>query len=256
MRPMRSQIGDALQITLAALAGALMIKFFVLDAVYIPSRSMEGALRHGDYVLVNKLLYGARIPGRLPLLHSSLPFGHLPGLSALQRGDVVVFELPPGAFPEGRETERVTFVKRCAALAGDEVRLDRGRVVVNGEELRRESWRGDPAAAFGPVRVPRTGDILTLAQATAAQWERLIRGEGHSVERLGSTVLIDGAPATTYAVTKDYVFVLGDNLNHSYDSRMWGFLPQENIIGNAMLVYWSVDPASVIRWDRIGARIR
>jgi signal peptidase I len=253
-------LGDAAQVALAALAGALLVKFFVLDAVYVPSRSMEGTLRRGDYVLVNKLLYGARVPGRLPMLPSSASMFHLPGLSSLKRGDVVVFELPAGAFPDGRE-ERVTFVKRCVALSGDDVRIADGSVVVNGEELRVDGAQPGAASSFGPVRVPRAGDVIELTPATSGFWERLLRTEGRTVGRAGDTVFVDGAPATSYTVTKDYVFVLGDNRGHSYDSRMWGFLPQENIIGNAMLVYWSVDPAPAddgggIRWDRVGARVR
>ena len=58
-------------------------------------------------------------------------------------------------------------------------------------------------------------------------------------------------------VRRDYLFVLGDNLEHSYDSRMWGFLPEENVEGSAMLVYWSVDPAGGrVRWDRVATGVR
>jgi signal peptidase I len=249
---------DALQVFLAALAGALVLKLLVLDAVYVPSGSMEGTLLRGDYVFVNKLLYGARVPGRLPILRSSLPFFQLPGLSSLRRGDVVVFDLPAGAFPDARH-ERVTFVKRCVGLPGDEVEIVRGAVRVNGEELRPGGWSADRSVNFGPVRVPGAGDVLALTPATSGRWERLIMSEGHRVERADGMVLVDGAPRDSYTVEADHVFVLGDNINHSYDSRMWGFLPRENIVGNAMMVYWSVDPSedrSAIRWDRVGAVIR
>ena len=110
---------DAVQVLLAALVGALLIKSVVLGAVYVPSRSMEGTLLRGDYLLVNKLLYGARISGRVPLLGQLFSPFRLPGLGAVRRGDVLVFELPPGAFP-GAADGPVTFVKRCVGLPGDD----------------------------------------------------------------------------------------------------------------------------------------
>jgi signal peptidase I len=247
-------LGDALQVLLVACAAALVLKIAVLDAVYVPSRSMEGTLLRGDYLLVNKLLYGARVRGSIPLVNASLPMIHLPGLSAPRRGDVVVFELPAGAFPHGK-SEPVTFVKRCVALAGDEVRIERGNVLVNGDEVAPGAMNGAPDS-FGPVRVPKAGDVLALVPATLSRWERLLRTEGHEASVSDGRVLVDGRPTASYTVTRDYLFVLGDNLDHSYDSRMWGFLPEENIIGNAMLVYWSVDPQSgSIHWGRVGTRI-
>jgi signal peptidase I len=215
---------------------------------------MEGTLLRGDYLLVNKLLYGARVRGRIPLVHAQLPMIHLPGLSEPRRGDVVVFELPAGAFPHGT-SEPVTFVKRLIGLAGDEVRIEDGRILVNGDEVAAGALSGHPEA-FGPVRVPKAGDVLALVPATFSRWERLLRTEGHACSITDGRVYVDGAPTASYTLSRDYVFVLGDNLDHSYDSRMWGFLPEENIVGNAMLVYWSVDPQEgKIHWGRVGTRI-
>jgi signal peptidase I len=257
------RIWDGYQVVLFALAGALVVKLFVLGAVYVPSQSMEGTLRTGDYVLVNKLLYGARLPERLAPSESGLSFFHLPGLAPLSRGDVVVFELPTGAFQDAR-SQHVTFVKRCVALAGDDVRIVSGDVVVNGQRLVIDGGSGDPRLQFGPVHVPRKGELLPLSPGSLAPaLEEIIRSEGHAIATRGDSVLIDGMPAASYRVEDEYVFVLGDNLDHSYDSRSWGFLPRKNIIGNAMMVYWSVEPASAgapsfsrIRWDRIFSLIR
>ena len=253
------KIWDGYQVVLFALAGALLIKLFVLDAVYVPSRSMEGTLRTGDYVLVNKLLYGARLPGASAPAQSGLSAFHLPGLAPLSRGDVVVFELPAGAFPDAR-VERVTFVKRCVALPGDEVRIVAGGVIVNGLPLETGTDMHDPRVSFGPIRIPRRGDVVPLGRSTPKALLQIIQDEGHEIATRGDSVLIDGAASAEYRIGEEYVFVLGDNLNHSYDSRSWGFLPRKNIIGNAMLVYWSVDHSSEhsdrgsvasIRWDRI-----
>src|SRR5512140_3142692 len=143
------KIWDGYQVVLLALAGALVIKLFVLGAVYVPSRSMEGTLHTG-----------ARLPARFAPAQSGLSSLHLPGLAPLSRGDVVVFELPVGAFPDTR-AEHVTFVKRCIALAGDEVSIASGNVLVNGRRLAIDGSSGDSRAQFGPVRVPRKGDLLS-----------------------------------------------------------------------------------------------
>lgn len=255
------KLRDASQVALVAVAGALVVRLFVLDAVYVPSQSMEGTLRRGDYLLVNKLLYGARFGERLPLVESALPFLHLPGLARIRRGDVVVFELPAGAFP-GRESEPVRFVKRCVGVAGDEVRIVSGLVEVNGERLAIPGVSADVRVNFGPVRIPRKGEVVPLTPAALPLWERLIRSEGHAVGSSGDRVILDGAAAQFYAVEQEHIFVLGDNLSHSYDSRFWGFVPENNIVGSAMMVYWSSDPSRrgagilrSIRWDRIGSHV-
>jgi len=258
-KPKHHPLRDCLQVIGAVVVGALLLKIFVLDAVYIPSRSMERTLLPGDFVIVSKLVNGTGTSSHSPFAQAGFPFFTLPSLKQIGRGDVVVFE-----FPEDYESNQKSlyFVKRCVALSGDVVRIDDGKLFINGELVNH--YRAHESD-FGPIRIPKKGDIIALSDQTYAEWSDIIRREGHTIEQFSSAgFLIDGKPATHYRVEKDYFFVLGDNLNESYDSRSWGFLPVENVVGKAIIVYWSMDPSSrhgvvdrlsSIRWNRIGTLI-
>jgi len=74
------------------------------------------------------------------------------------------------------------------------------------------------------------------------QWEVFIAREGHEVRLSGDTILVDGTPTDSYTVARDYVFAMGDNRDNSLDSRYWGYVPVEDIIGTPMIVYWSWNP--------------
>jgi signal peptidase I len=138
------------------------------------------------------------------------------------------------------------------------------------------SWRQNPEMFplgstfsndnYGPIIVPKQGDILKLELETIAQWHILIEREGHTVRISENMILIDGEAASTYRVRQNYYFVLGDNRDNSMDSRYWGFVPDDHLIGEALFVYWSWDTEvsvsniseklSTIRWKRIGTLIR
>jgi signal peptidase I len=110
--------------------------------------------------------------------------------------------------------------------------------------------------------------VIPISPATIDRWESLIQEEGHVVSRSPEgEVRIDGVPAPTYRIEKNYFFVLGDNRDDSIDSRQWGYVPDDAIVGRAMLVYWSWDESSParnafvsrllsVRWPRIGTLIR
>jgi signal peptidase I len=197
------EVGQVAAITFGI---ALCVKTFVVDAVHIPSRSMEEALHAGDFVLVNKLLYGPVTPEFLPLLNVRLPHFRLPALMAPRPGDVVVFRFPASGDPLVREGQLL--VKRIIALPGQRVEIRSGAVVVDGRVIAPHRGNGADAGSrsdYGPCVVP----------------------------------------------PKSY-FVLGDNMGDSYDSRAWGFVPADRLVGKAFLVYWSIGDQG-IRWSRIGS---
>ena len=267
---------------------ALLLKTFVIEAYRIPSGSMENTLLVGDFLFVNKFVYGMRTPRYVPLTNLAIPSISFPALKEVRRGDVVVFEFP-GDRDKLSDPESINYVKRCIGLPGDTVHILLGRVFVNGRELEipphaRASdegegigWREEeqlfpPGSKFtiddyGPLGVPKRGELVELSPATFDRWKALIRQEGHTadISREG-TVLIDGVPSSRYTIQRNYYFVLGDNRDNSLDSRYWGFVPDDNLIGEALIIYWSWDtelPASnlwqrfkTVRWGRIGTLIR
>jgi signal peptidase I len=282
-----SKLNEFGKIILMTLLAALMLKVFVVEAYRIPSMSMENTLQIGDYLLVNKLAYGLRSPRHIPFTTASLPSFTFPFFRSVHRGDIVVFEFPGTQF-EVKPVESVNYIKRCIGLPGDTVEIRFGNVFVNGIEAsfpfygRRTSHPINQAVRhnaeifpdgsgfsdvhYGPVIVPKRNDSLTITPATFSQWHILIEREGHTVQLSSDSIFIDGVTASAYRVQQNYYFTLGDNRDNSMDSRYWGFVPDDHLIGEALFIYWSWDPDipvysisdkySTIRWNRIGTLIR
>lgn len=247
---------------------AVILKLFVIEAVQVPTRSMESTILAGDFILVNKLPFVLWPSESSSSVRRSSFTPMRFGRRTVGRGDILVFEYPRGETDDEAEGS-VYFVKRCVGLPGDTVVIRKSRIYVNGRELvfggdGRERPDESPVD-FGPVVVPAAGDTVDLSRGES-QWRSLIEGEGHGVERNKKGWIIDGETREHYVVQRMYYFMLGDNLINSFDSRAWGFVPGENLRGEALLVYWSLRPdrsvTSIgdifnnIRWERIGQIIR
>lgn len=252
---------------------ALFLKTFVIEAFRIPSGSMENTLLVGDFLLVNKIAYGLRTPRYFPMTAQAIPSIAVPVFGSVRRGDVVVFEYP-GRRSEVDGAKPMYYIKRCVGLPGDTLAIRSGQVTVNGREVmlprRAKSLYGNAfsnGGDYGPTIVPRKGEKILLTSENLGAYKDLVERERHRVEiNMAGAVLIDGREMSHYAVERDYYFVLGDNRGNSLDSRAWGFVPEDAIIGEALLVYWSWDTElrgegvherfGNIRWDRIGTLIR
>ncbi len=284
----RHRYREYIKVVLVTILVAVVLKMFVVEAYRIPSGSMENTLLVGDYLIVNKLAYGFRTPGHIPFTDIAFPSFRLPFFSRIHRGDVVVFEYP-GSYNELRPPTIVDYVKRTIGLPGDTVRIVHGDVLVNGQPLgvppfaksptREEVYYGagrsttfPPGAKYtqydyGPIVVPKRDDTLLLDEGTIGRCKMLIEREGHSVlVDVNGKIYVDGIQSDRYVVSRNYYFMLGDNRDNSLDSRSWGFVPSDNIIGEALLGYWSwsgepshsalTANAGNIRWNRIGTLIR
>lgn len=280
-------IRSALEIVALTLLAALFLKFFIVEAYRIPTSSMENTLIAGDFVLVNKFIYGAQTPRYVPFTSVRLPQMRLPAISPPRRGDIVVFESPESRW-DANPHEVVNFVKRCVALPGDTLAIVDGVVFVNGQRLpvplaaRAErplmyprGFRDNkifPRGAgfnednFGPLVIPQSGRQVELTLDNVSEYWDIVEHEGHVMATTQSGVLIDGRPAQTYRIQKNYYFMLGDNRDNSLDSRFWGFVSADLVVGKAFLVYWSWEehesPAGFlshllsVRWNRIGKVVR
>ncbi len=207
----------------------VFVRTFMVEAFQIPTASMENTLLVGDFLLVNKMVYGAEIPG------TGL---QLPAFDSPSRGEVVVFEPPPSAGqPPG-----TNYVKRIVGVPGDTLEMRGARLYVNGMQV------DEPYAKASR----RFGDVPSSHFA----WQRdyLVNRRRRRPYR---PTRDNWGPI---AVPEDHYFVLGDNRSNSEDSRYWGFVPRESIKGRPMIVYYSYDrhlPAAhmpwltEIRWGRL-----
>ncbi len=242
-------IRDGAIIVFSTLLFATFLKSCIVDAYKIPTESMSETLVAGDFLLVNKFIYGARTPKKF--LYISLPHFQFPKLAEIHRGNVIVFEFP-GEPNEVLPVRNLFLVKRCIGVPGDTIDIVNGTVRVNGLNARvlQKAFKDFPMTI-----VPFKGMNINLDSTTFAKWKIFIQREGSAVERRGNIILIDGQESSSYSVKKNYYFALGDNINNSSDSRVWGFIPEENVVGKAMIVYWSKNDDG-IQWNRIGTLIQ
>jgi len=259
---------------------AIILKIIFVEAYRIPTGSMENTLLVGDFLLVNKFIYGATTPRNIPFTQTRIPFFRLPALKEPDRGDVVVFDYP-GNTNELVSAEVTNYIKRLIGKPGDTIQIINKKLLVNSVEVpdppdakfnknvtsstlldifpKGKPWSDDN---YGPIIVPKMGDLIKITPDNIEDWKTFIRREGHTVRLTADNkVFIDETENSSYKVEKSYYFMMGDNRNNSSDSRMWGFMPEDNIIGEAMIIYWSWNPDipfnefgrlfDSIRWDRI-----
>lgn len=253
------------EIAFFAVVTALFIKTFVIEAFRIPTGSMEKTLLAGDFLLVNKLVYGASSPKYFPFTNIQIPYFTLPSLAEPDNNDIIIFEFPGNA-DELETQQSANYIKRCIGIPGDSVKIINKRVFVNNklfpfpenglvnyEEVtpagyynpkiypKNSGWNEDN---YGPIFIPGKDSTVKISVNNISQWEEIINREyGNKVVSIKENkVYINDEPVKYYTFKNDYFFVMGDNRDDSYDSRFWGLVPRENIIGEAIMIYWSWDP--------------
>lgn len=190
---------------------ALFGTTFVVQAFKIPSPSMEPTLLVGDHVLVNKFIFG----GTGAWYEKVLPY------RAIRRGDVIVFKFP--------FDDHSHYVKRVIGVPGDRIRIENARVYVNGRLLNEpyvihSPSMEDPFDVNFPPKDPYAYETLLRPE-----WAAVIGDYIHDGE---------------IVVPPDHYFVMGDNRDDSADSRYWGFVDRDAIMGRPIVIYWSVDATS------------
>jgi signal peptidase I len=203
-----------------------MLRSFLFEPFRIPSSSLEPTLVTGDFILVNKFHYGLR----LPVIHKKILEG-----TALKRGDIIVFRWPPNP--------SIDFIKRVIGLPGDHISYVNKELYVNNQKISQVLPMSDSSEK----------DITETDIESPIEKEENLLGVIHHI-------YIDPAKAShdyhDITVPKGMYFVMGDNRDDSADSRYWGFVPDANIIGKAVLVWMSWDQNKIgLRWHRLGMKI-
>ena len=213
---------------LTILAFFLLLRGFALEPFSIPTSSMEETLLVGDFLLVNKALFGARIP---------FTQRRIPAFREPCRGEVIVFRPP-------HDSER-SYVKRLVGTPGDTLEMRGKTLFVNGQ-TQEETFVAFRDRGGDAIHPDMAWQSDFLAAAAPGQYTP-------SRDNWGPLIVPEGK-----------YFVLGDNRDNSEDSRYWGFVSRESVIGTPWIVYFSIEARGAgqigwrdrIRWDRAGRRIR
>jgi signal peptidase I len=208
----QTTISEYLESLLVTVILALFGTSFVVQAFKIPSQSMERTLLVGDHLLVNKFIFG----GRGQWYDKFLPY------RTLQRGDIIVFKYPYQDHPH--------FVKRVIGLPGDHLKIVDQQVYINDKPLNEPYVVHDPSSGYDPLNYsfPPVGSQIYMSPLQP-EWAHEIRKYIQGEELV---------------VPPDRYFAMGDNRDHSLDSRYWGFVDRDAIMGRPFLIYWSVDANS------------
>ncbi len=206
---------------------AAFLMYFLVQAFKIPSGSMRMTLLEGDHLFVNKFIYGIHIP--FSGGNRVLPFRQV------HRGDIIIFKCPPSALTQAERAENIDkdFIKRCIAVGGDTVEIKNKNVFVNGKQLV------EPYAVFADINVYPTVKIFPTSEQYQRAWE-----EG-KFDTLPAGVIRDNFGPVI--VPPGYYFAMGDNRDRSFDSRFWGPLPNRNMKGRALFLYWPPDRIRLIK---------
>lgn len=233
---------------------------FILQAVTVPTGSMQNTILIGDYLLVNKFIFA---PGGKPI--PLLP------QREIKQGDIIVFKYPGNKVQPQNDRQRgiipyqVNYVKRVIGMPGDKVEFKNNQVFINDQLLPEHRIIGDdprPEAALDTKEFePRQPDQKYDVYYSEDRMKAVLEGK-----KLSSSPYNFGVEGKPMKVPDDSYFVMGDSRDNSEDSRFWGFVHRDLIVGRAMFVYWSCDRGNADgslfscithpRFDRIGKLIK
>lgn len=206
----------------------LLIRSFLLEPFRIPTGSLEPTLDIGDFIVVNKFVYGLRLP---------MFYKKIVDIQEPKRGDIVVFRHP---------TQSIDYIKRVVGLPGDHISYINKVLYINGHPATQSFQRYTTQEDGNGVEIP------------VIEKEENLGGVLHKIFlRQDEEPTVEGALKTqSWVVPKGHYFMMGDNRDDSYDSRFWGFVPEVCLKGKAIMVWLSWDnEIHRVRWGRIGQKI-
>lgn len=259
----------------------ILSQVFVFASFKIPTHSMIPTLQAGDNIVVWKPIVGARLFDLGATLNlEQTKIYRVPGFRHVRRNDVVVFNFPhPNTWKKIEMHILKYYVKRCIALPGDTFFIHKGHYHVKGvdeplgninsqdmigymraEDFPKGTYKAYPFDSllnwtikeFGPLYIPNKGGKIKLNRTNYLLYKKAIEWEeGKELTFRNDSIFLAGKRLTDYQFQKNYYFVCGDNCMNSQDSRYWGLLPEEYIVGKACRIWRSIDPdTGKFRWDR------
>ncbi|NLC28479.1 MAG: signal peptidase I [Campylobacteraceae bacterium] len=244
----------------------LLIIFFIAQAFVIPSGSMKRSLLIGDHLFVKKFSYGVPVPHlpwlEVPVLPDFFGNGHLVEGPKPKRGEIIVFRYP--------KEPKIHYVKRCVAVGGDEILYQDKAFFLRPNEgdkyildnfpkdsivsIEEKLWVKNPfMSQFAGIDYDDNVDLFSQMNLYLSVGELAMRPI--YIKELEPKYQSIKHNAFYFKVPKDEFFMMGDNRDHSNDSRFWGSVPYDFIVGKPWFIYFSWDDDYVIRWDRIGRLI-
>ena len=209
----------------------LVIRSFIAEPFRIPSSSMVPTLHIGDFILVNKFSYGVR----LPVINTKIL-----NVGEPERGDVMVFRYWPEATDDNPEPMPIDYIKRVIGLPGDTIGYFDKVLYINGEKIEQ-------------TLLEKNASHLTIAPARTELKSETIGEHQHEIMLDPMRNLSEGETV----VPEGHYFVMGDNRDNSNDSRFWGPVAEEDLVGKAFFIWmsWNLNDGGIV-WDRIGTSIK
>lgn len=258
---------------------ATILKIFLIASFKVPTGSMHPTLESGDYILVNKCILGTRIYKNTGFIKdNNIKIKRLKGMRHIKRNDVLVFNNP---YLNDRNKLNIFFIKRCVAVAGDTFSIVDGIYHVKNcddtigfytqqQLLSKKSERDfliDYYHAFpinskhyqwtimnfGPLYLPRKNDLVKIDTINIDLYKTLIEHEtGTAIKIIKGRIMLDDKTINEYQFKNNYYFMAGDQVVNSQDSRHWGLLPEDYVVGKASVIWISKEPKTKkIRWRRL-----
>ncbi len=252
----------------------ICMRLFLFSSFSIPTASMQPTLLPGDFVLVNKLIPGPRV---------DWPFGRacrekgcslrLRGFDGIKRQDIIVFNAPNHLSGKIEKNWGIYYIKRCMGAPGDTLYIKKDAYWIKNnlgafkipvptnksvddwmDTHKPEMFKGLDwtLTAFGPVYIPQEGDEIVLDSMNIPIYKNLIEYEtGREISFSDNTCYLDRQPYPHHAFKQNYYFMAGDYAVDSEDSRYWGLLPEDHIVGKAAYIWRSTNPnTKKYRFDR------
>lgn len=270
-----------LNIILSVVSCFIFFQTLIFASFMIPSDSMSPELKEGDNVLVAKPVYGARLFNVFATLNlKQVKIYRFPGLANIERNDIIVFNNP---YPEKGKALNMHilkyYVKRCVGLPGDSISIVNGFNKVNSfqgvlgnyesqkllskteaHHIHQNVYGALPFDSlaqwnikdFGPMYIPAKGDSVEMTRLNYLLYKRLIEWEtGERLDFKENRTYLGNSECKGYRFKENYYFMAGDNVMNSSDSRYWGLVPEEYIVGKVWLIWKSVNPATgSFDWSR------